>query len=100
MNPLLIEIALGKLFENRCYVCRKKRGKGFVFHHIRYDGKSYRDYPTSKQYLENLILEIMKEPKNFLLLCRKHHFAIEKMKRYKKDTLQRLCWAALESHKD
>ena len=98
MNQMLINIAVGKLFNNRCYVCHKEMADGFVFHHISYPGKSYKEFKNKEKYQLYLKTEILTDPKNFRLLCKGHHYAVEKMKRFKKANLQRLCKVALDSH--
>ena len=79
-------------FENRCYICHKKYGKGFGIHHIRYTPgeKTYKDFFTSESYHEYLRESIAQRPQDFALLCKAHHFTIEQMKRYKPDRLERL----------
>jgi len=85
-----------ELYDNRCFVCHKKRGKGFLFHHLFYTrGQyTYRD----KGYHKNLINDIRSNPKQFLLLCKKHHFVIETMKKYSYETFIRLSLAILLSN--
>ena len=67
-------------YNNRCYVCHKKFGRGFAFHHLWYlqkDEVHYKDYNSSKKYNEALSKLIINNPRRFLLLCRPHHHYIE-----------------------
>ena len=70
---------VAKLFKNKCYVCHKKYGKYFVFHHLWYevDDIIYRNFKDSKSYNEAFIPYILKNKKRFLLLCRAHHKYVE-----------------------
>lgn len=67
-------------FNNRCYVCHKKFGRGFSFHHLWYlkiGEVHYKDYKNSRTYNDDLSILIKRNPKRFLLLCRVHHHYIE-----------------------
>ena len=82
-------------FHNKCYVCGKRYrpSRGFAIHHIKYfDGeKIYSDFSNSElyhQYLKDVIDR--RGSTGFALLCRKHHFAIERLLRYKPETLRRM----------
>ena len=76
------------LFSSRCFCCHKKFGKGFVFHHKYYSnqGKVY----TDKGYHDVIYDEIKKNPFQFLLLCVKCHFIVEKLKRMNPTRLNRI----------
>ena len=82
-------------FHGRCYVCGKvyRTGKGFAIHHIKYfkHEKTYKDFNNSELYHEYLLNVIRKRGSTgFALLCKKHHFAIERLLRYKPETLRRM----------
>ena len=79
-------------YDDRCFVCHKKFGKYFVFHHIRYvDGeKIYADFENSVDYNIYLCDSIKEHPQDFALLCNKHHHVLEMLKRFKRDRLGRL----------
>ena len=82
------KLELAPLFHSRCHGCRKKFGKGFLFHHKYYfdNGTVYSD----KDYHEKIYDEIKEKPEQFLLLCTKCHFIIENWKRYEKKKFRRL----------
>ena len=74
------KMALRNEYKNRCYVCHKKFGHGFAFHHLWYLKKGevhYKDYKNSRKYNDDLSKLIIKNPRRFLLLCRPHHHYIE-----------------------
>lgn len=84
-------IAVNPLYGNRCYVCEnqftdKKRP---VIHHRWYTRGKRRStgYPqTAEGQLEyhiNLEKEVHSNPKQFMMLCNKHHIGLHKIKRYK-----------------
>jgi hypothetical protein len=81
-----------KKLGSKCYVCHRKFGKGFTFHHKYYvpGEKTYRDFENGDDYNEYIVKIVEKNPKQFLLLCFKHHFTIEQLKRFKKETLERI----------
>lgn len=83
---------VAELFNSECFVCRRPFGKGFTFHHLRYiDGeKTYRDFDDNVDYQLYILPIVKSDPKRFLLLCKKHHSALEKLKRFKQETLARL----------
>ena len=94
-----------KMFGNRCFVCHKEktaRSKGFTFHHLKYNRneKIYKDFKNSADYHEYLSVQIQSNPKRFVLLCRKHHFAIERMVRWHPDTLRRAYDVASRTRND
>ncbi len=74
------QMALRPEYNNKCFVCHKKFGRGFAFHHLWYlknNEVHYKDYKNSKTYNEDLAKQIKKNPSRFLLLCRVHHHYIE-----------------------
>ena len=68
-----------KYFKNRCYVCHRKYGKYFQFHHLWYieNDITYNNFNNTKKYNDALMPLIIKERKRFLLLCRAHHKYVE-----------------------
>lgn len=86
---------VAKKFKSRCYVCWKKFGKYFLFHHLKYiDGEPYyTDYKSSIDYNLALLPFIRKEPKRFMLLCRVHHHFLEWGKKLGDDKFKRFCRA-------
>lgn len=83
---------VAKLFNSECYVCHKKYGKNFQFHHLTYrdDEKTYRDFKNNNDYQLYILPTIESTPIFFVLLCHKHHYLIEHLKRFKPDRLERL----------
>ncbi len=83
---------VAKIFASECYVCGKKYGKNFQFHHIRYreDTKTCRDFTTNVAYQSYILPIIHDTPWDFELLCNKHHYLIEQLKRFKPERLERL----------
>ncbi len=78
LNPVLQEkenIA-HQLFQGRCYVCRKKYGKGFGFHHTEYlKGElQSKDFGSIIWYHAYLLPILLEDPKRFFLLCKNCHF--------------------------
>ena len=82
-------------FKNRCYVCWKTFGKGFTFHHLNYipGEPTYKDFTTTEGYNEFVLAIVEKYPTRFLLLCTKHHFAVEQLKKFGPDKRKRLLMA-------
>ena len=80
------------LFDSRCYVCEKKYGKKFHFHHLTYkDGElTYRDFTNNDDYQYYILPIIEQRPSDFELLCHKHHYLVEILKRFKPERLERL----------
>ena len=89
-----------RIYDGKCFVCRRgyKVGKGFAIHHRVYrDGeKTYADFKNVLQYHEYLLPIVLEHKKDFSLLCRKCHFSVERLKRYKKDKLRRLMLLAYD----
>jgi len=86
---------VAKLFNSECFVCKRPFGKGFTFHHLKYiqGEKTYRDFDDNADYQRYILPIVRAQPQRFLLLCKKHHSALEKLKRFKKETLTRLLQA-------
>jgi hypothetical protein len=68
-----------KYYNNRCYVCHKKFGKYFAFHHLWYEESDaiYKNFKNSNTYHVELERFITLNPKRFLLLCKAHHHLVE-----------------------
>lgn len=83
------KIALLPRFKNRCFVCWKKFGKGFTFHHLFYTPgePDYTQFKDSTKYQVALIPYVKKNPKQFLLLCKVHHHLIEWLKKIKNEAM-------------
>ena len=83
---------VAKIFASQCYVCGKRYGKNFHFHHVRYraDTKTYRDFTTNISYQSYILPIIHDAPWDFELLCHKHHYLIEQLKRFKPERRDRL----------
>lgn len=80
------------LYNSECYVCKKKFGKGFTFHHKKYytHEKTYKDFKNANRYQFYILPIIKKRPRDFALLCYKHHYMVERLKRFNKDNFKRL----------
>lgn len=67
-----------KLFDSRCYLCNKKFGKKFHFHHIGYrkDEKKHSDFDSHYDYTMYVLPIIEKHPEKFSLLCMTCHHLI------------------------
>ncbi len=81
------------IYNSECYVCKKKFGKRFSFHHLKYytTEKTYKDFNNNNNKYQLYILPIIeKRPKDFVLLCFKHHYTVEQLKRFKFKNLERL----------
>ena len=80
------------LFDGACYVCGKKYGKRFHFHHIQYRNNelTYKDFGTNLKYQKYILPIIQKRPLDFELLCHKHHYLVEILKRFKPERLEKL----------
>lgn len=94
------------LFGGKCFVCHKKFGKRFTFHHLFYlkREKQWKDFKNRDDYYKYLHPKIIKQPDRFLLLCNICHWRIDKkrggLKRMKSDKLVRLFVASLLSKND
>ncbi len=67
------------LFGGVCFVCDKKFGKGFAFHHCNYrtDRLTYSSFKNTINYHKYVLPEIRLMPHLFLLLCKAHHHFVE-----------------------
>jgi hypothetical protein len=68
-----------ELYANKCFLCNKKFGKYFSYHHLNYreDRKTYKDFGDTIQYHKYVLPEIKGQPERFILLCRGHHDILE-----------------------
>jgi len=82
-------------FKGRCFLCRKKQKKNFLFHHLDYSSgeKTYSDFGNTVDYNEYILPIVKKNPKRFMLLCVPHHHAIGQGARYGDDTWKRYVMA-------
>lgn len=86
-----------------CEVCHKEAfsAKGFTIHHFDYEGElgkvTYKIYKKKygrkykEPYYRDLEPLLKKYPKRFLFCHNKCHQAIERLKRWSKDSRMRLC---------
>ncbi len=78
VDPVLEEkkkIAI-ELFQGSCYVCRRKYGKYFGFHHKDYEEDDLKstDFRGTIWYHCYLLEIVLNHPERFWLLCNKCHF--------------------------
>ena len=98
------EVAI-KYYNGKCFVCQKKFGKYFQFHHLRYEKneKKWNDFVNPEEYWKYLQSKIFEDPTRFRLLCRICHSRIDKkrggLSRMKKDKIVRLFIVVLETIK-
>lgn len=80
------------LFDGECFVCKKKYGKNFQFHHLIYweGGKTYRDFTNGDAYQKYILPIIEGNSVFFRLLCNKHHYTIEQLKKFSVDKQERI----------
>tara|TARA_R110000824_G_scaffold218440_4_gene405129 strand:+ start:39 stop:407 length:369 start_codon:yes stop_codon:yes gene_type:complete len=89
-NTYIEKLRVARLFRSTCALCggklkpNTKRKINFTFHHLAYnpEEKTYRNFKNSKQYNEYILPIIRANPKNFLLLHKKCHYAVEMAKKY------------------
>lgn len=88
----LKRLQIAKRYNSECYVCKKKFGKQFIFHHKKYYSteKTYKDFNNNNRYQFYILPIIEKRPLDFELLCFKHHYAVERLKRFKIENLERI----------
>ena len=105
-----MRIAAMPLMGGVCFVCEKpfkkrksiggvsillesfKKRKSPIIHHLWYDPKKkkYSDYESQLAYHIALEKEVRANPKQFMLLCNKHHQSLHRLKRFNPDNLDRL----------
>jgi hypothetical protein len=68
-----------EFFDGKCFVCPKKYGKGFAYHHVEYDPtrKTHSDFKTTIEYNRYVLPEIIAEPDRFYLLCKTCHARVD-----------------------
>ncbi len=83
---------VAELFSSVCYVCDKKYGKRFHFHHVRYRDNElvYSDFNSNDNYQLYVLPIIQNRPLDFELLCNKHHYLVEILKQFKPERLDKL----------
>lgn len=93
------EVASLPQFDLKCFVCNKKFGKYFVFHHKKYlnSDKIYSDFKDSYAYNIYVLPIIKNDPNRFALLCKKHHQSVEVMKMFRLEVFDRLIKLIKES---
>lgn len=81
-----------ELFDSECFVCHKKYGRGFLFHHLKYifGEHTYRDFEDTVKYNLYIIPIVIKNQYRFLLLCKKCHTTLERLKQRGRANLLRL----------
>jgi len=72
-----------KLFGSRCFICHRRFGKRFLFHHKQYiEGERiHSDFKSTTDYNEYILPIIRKDKKRFILLCSGNHQTLERIKR-------------------
>lgn len=93
----LLKKTMAKKFKSRCFICHKKFGKGFAFHHKWYDGCEP-DYRNKDAYWSYVADQIRKNPGQFRLLCKAHHYLIDRyLKKMSDSKFRRVCKVRRES---
>jgi len=98
---------IAEILGGRCKVCCKKFGKAFHFHHVVYrlGEKTYKDFESSKsiknwiEYTEYILPIIKQYPKEFELLCQKHHRFVEMLIALKGNKFKKLITIVKRSRK-
>lgn len=99
VEKLKHDVASMPQFDLKCYVCHRKFGKYFVFHHKTYinGDKIYSDFKDTYAYNEYVLPVIRNDPNRFALLCKKHHKVVEMLKMFKPENFDRLVKVVKES---
>ncbi|MGI0022529.1 MAG: hypothetical protein ACRD9Q_06685 [Nitrososphaeraceae archaeon] len=81
-----------EIYGSICEICHKKYGRGFLFHHLNYvfGEYTYRDFEDTVKYNLYVIPIVLKNPKRFILLCKKCHTTVTRLKQREKNNLLRL----------
>lgn len=76
------------LFHRECYLCHKKYGKNFQFHHIAYreNEKKHSDFDSYYEYTVYVVSIIQTRPDDFALLCKTCHYLITILQAIKDDS--------------
>jgi len=88
---------IGKIIGSTCFVCGcTKSKKGMTVHHLWYifNDVVYKNYTRNDdgklKYYTDLLIKVQETPERFMFLCNTHHQALERLNRYKKQTLNKL----------
>lgn len=90
---------------NTCFVCgcvKSKRGMTvhhleYIFNDITYKLPKYQPNNDNNKlkYYKDLLEEVKKTPERFMFLCNTHHQALERLNRFKPETLVKLLEALI-----
>jgi len=91
---------IGEIIGADCFVCGCKKARGgMTVHHLWYifNDVVYKNYERNDsgklKYYQELLPLVREQPTRFMMLCNKHHQALERLNRYKEETLERLLMA-------
>lgn len=98
-----IKLRLGMMLNNgKCFVCDKSKSRsGFTIHHLEYifNDVVYKNYTKDTEgqlkYYKDLEPLVLDNPRRFLYLCNIHHQALERLNRFKPETLVMLLKALI-----
>ena len=91
-----------RLFGSKCFLCEKKFGKNFHFHHIAYrkTEKKHSDFGNWMRYTMYIIPIIEQDPGRFALLCHTCHHLVTILQKIKdNDRFERVVDLARRSRK-
>ena len=90
---------VAQLLGGKCQVCKKKFGKNFHFHHIKYQKgeKKYSNFKNWYDYQDYVLDYIIEHLDQFALLCRAHHRFLEMLKALKSPKFERLIELTIKS---
>ncbi len=79
---------VSNLFDGHCYICLKKFGKNFHFHHIEYrtEELKHSDFNSFFKYNSYVLPIIETMPDKFALLCHKCHRLLGFLQSIKNDS--------------
>lgn len=90
---------------NTCFVCgctKSKRGMTvhhleYIFNDVTYKLPKYQPNNDNNKlkYYKDLLEEVKKTPERFMFLCNTHHQALERLNRFKPETLVKLLEALI-----
>jgi len=96
------KLRAAKKYHSRCYCCHREfrdtkasKKLGWTFHHLFYkEGEPvYSEYKDSLNYQLALLPFVLKNPSQFLLLCKVHHHYLEWAKSCGDPLWRRICKA-------
>lgn len=93
-------------YDGMCFVCQKKFGKRFQFHHKRYikGDKKWHEFTNPMDYWKHVEEKMLEDPDRFTLLCHTCHHRVDKQRgglsRMNKDKLERLFIVSRETIKE